>query len=547
VAVNGSSSGNGSINNPWDLQTALNQPSSVQPGATIYLRGGIYRGKFVSQLSGSQSAPIVVRSYPGEWAVLDGYKTVTITNALSSPSVTQATFNSNDGIRVGTTLMVLEPSEPDPYELEGFTVTGFVSGTTWNLHRGDPHPHAAGATAVFMGHNLQVQGSDTRFISLEVRNSDPVRIAPTPNSQVCPHQRGSLDVRGERIKIINCVIHDMELGVSAFSSSYELEVYGSIIYNNGCVAGGVFNGHGLYAVNDVLSRPKLITNSIVFNNFADGIKAISQNGDSFAIHVTGTAAFNSGSPAGTTVRRGSLLMSANNGSANDLRVDNSHIFDPLEAWGGGGGIAFTDDSGTGSFTNSVVATARDGLSFARGNMTVTGNKVVVTSPTNGPWLNHIQHVAGTYTINNNTYYNASGISPLFIKNGAARTFANWQANLGYDLNSTYSTSLPTGKWIYVRPNFYEPGRAHIIIYNWDLSPTVNVNVAGVLSNGDQYAVYAAENVLGSAVLTGTYNGGSIAIPMTGTQVAPPAGADGVVIHTPTTIRPRFGVFILKKL
>src|SRR5262249_10500020 len=36
----GSPSGDGSVSNPWDLQTALNQPSSVHPGDTIWLRGG---------------------------------------------------------------------------------------------------------------------------------------------------------------------------------------------------------------------------------------------------------------------------------------------------------------------------------------------------------------------------------------------------------------------------------------------------------------------------------------------------------------------------
>src|SRR3954471_15278159 len=39
VAPNGSSSGDGSIGRPWNLQTALDGPSSVRPGDTIWLRG----------------------------------------------------------------------------------------------------------------------------------------------------------------------------------------------------------------------------------------------------------------------------------------------------------------------------------------------------------------------------------------------------------------------------------------------------------------------------------------------------------------------------
>ena len=73
VAPNGSPSGNGSIGSPWDLQTALNQPSSVHAGDTIWLRGGTYTGHFTSNLNGSSSSPIIVRQYAGERATIDGY------------------------------------------------------------------------------------------------------------------------------------------------------------------------------------------------------------------------------------------------------------------------------------------------------------------------------------------------------------------------------------------------------------------------------------------------------------------------------------------
>src|ERR1700675_4665284 len=71
VAPNGSPAGTGSLSNPWDLRTALNQPSSVHPGDTIWLRGGTYSGAFESFLTGSLPSPIVLRSYPGEFARLD--------------------------------------------------------------------------------------------------------------------------------------------------------------------------------------------------------------------------------------------------------------------------------------------------------------------------------------------------------------------------------------------------------------------------------------------------------------------------------------------
>lgn len=75
VAPTGSSSGNGSIGNPWDLQTALSQPASVAPGSTIWLRGGTYGNgttEFTSILAGTLAAPILVKQYPSERATVNG-------------------------------------------------------------------------------------------------------------------------------------------------------------------------------------------------------------------------------------------------------------------------------------------------------------------------------------------------------------------------------------------------------------------------------------------------------------------------------------------
>ena len=72
AAPDGSADGDGSEANPWDLATAFAQPAALQPGGTLWLRGGVYEGAFQSKLVGESGAPITVRSYPGEWAVIDG-------------------------------------------------------------------------------------------------------------------------------------------------------------------------------------------------------------------------------------------------------------------------------------------------------------------------------------------------------------------------------------------------------------------------------------------------------------------------------------------
>lgn len=72
ASADGSASGDGSVNQPWDLATALAQPSLVKPGDTIWLRGGTYKGNFVSTLTGTSGAPIVLRQAIGERATIDG-------------------------------------------------------------------------------------------------------------------------------------------------------------------------------------------------------------------------------------------------------------------------------------------------------------------------------------------------------------------------------------------------------------------------------------------------------------------------------------------
>lgn len=82
VSTNGS--GSGSILSPWPLQTALTNSSSVNAGDTIWLRGGVYFPPSTNAYSnndpawlqafvaGTTNNCITIRSYPGEWAVIDG-------------------------------------------------------------------------------------------------------------------------------------------------------------------------------------------------------------------------------------------------------------------------------------------------------------------------------------------------------------------------------------------------------------------------------------------------------------------------------------------
>src|SRR5678815_2653411 len=80
VAPLGSPAGDGSRARPWDIQTALYQPPAIKAGDVIWLRGGTYRAPWTNtwgrsyfvRLTGSATAPILVKGYPGENAIVDG-------------------------------------------------------------------------------------------------------------------------------------------------------------------------------------------------------------------------------------------------------------------------------------------------------------------------------------------------------------------------------------------------------------------------------------------------------------------------------------------
>lgn len=83
ASPSGSSGGDGSQQSPWDLRTALaGGNGKVQPGDTVWLRAGTYKGSFAVTVSGASGKPVVFRQYPGEHAIIDGASTAKTGTAL---------------------------------------------------------------------------------------------------------------------------------------------------------------------------------------------------------------------------------------------------------------------------------------------------------------------------------------------------------------------------------------------------------------------------------------------------------------------------------
>jgi len=456
VTPSGSSSGNGSINNPWDLQTALNQPSSVHPGDTIWLRNGVYGNGgtiFQANLNGTSAQPITLRQYPGERATVNG--------------------------------------------------------------------------------GLQVNGTYARYWGFEVANMVIAnRNSGTAGQNPIPNFPSGFTIYGTGNQFINLVVHDTAEGFGFWTAAQGGEIYGSLIYYNGWQGTDRGHGHNIYTQNQ--TGVKTISDNIIFQGFGEGVQCYG-SGNAYVQNYVfdGNTIFNSGALAGN--HQYNLLITGGHGPQNITVTNNYTYHTPsdntgMSALDWGGQLTATNLTATGNYWiggNPAI------LAFNWKGATFTGNTAYSQG---GYTLSAGNLQPNTYTWDNNKYYGGG-----FQLNSGGTTFAGWQSTTGLDKNSTATASAPTGTWVFVRPNKYETGRANITIYNWNLGSTVVVDVSNVLTLGKHYEVRNAQDFFGAPVLSGTYNGGSISIPMAGLIVAQP---QGVVPNQPKPVGPGFGAFVL---
>lgn len=481
VSPTGSSSGDGSINNPWDLYTAFNL-GAVNAGDTIWLRGGVYWPRESSweslecYLLGTANAPIIVRNYPGEHVILQNHP------QYNGGSV--------------------------PYVL--LMKTG---GYVW-----------------FWG--LELRCTNTTKVINESGSNPSYSVLPLPSA---------VDISAPGVKLINLIIHDTRGGPGPKIGAVNAEVYSCIIYNNGWVGPDRGHGHGIYCQN--LNGVMHLSDNIIFNQFGLGIHGYTEGG-SFLKHflVERNIVFNNSRIGQYPDDPKEQILFGGGSPIQDLKLFNNHVYLPL-------GISSTPlrlDYAASSNDDLVVAnnyvagdTDRSGVPYAvsaqQYQSLIFTNNLLYAS--NGGML-QLNSKPG-YIVNYNTYYGNNNAN--FNNNGGQYNFAGWQA-AGFDLNSSYLVnSVPPNKVI-VNRNVYEPKRANIIVYNWGNSNTVSVDASSVLSSGDTYEVRNAQDYFAPLVLSGTYNGSPLILPMTNLTVAAPTGWTDTN-SVPTTGK-QFNVFVL---
>jgi hypothetical protein len=457
VAADGAPHHDGSRDAPWDLATALAQPQSVKPGATIWLLDGLYRGDFVSKLSGAEGEPITLRQFPGARAVLDG--------------------------------------------------------------------------------SLTVNGAWARYWGFEVMNSAPERTGTRPTG---------VNVFGPHTQFINLIVHDTGNGFGFWTPARDAEIYGTIIFNNGWQGPGSDrgHGHGIYMQNK--DGVKRVIDNILFNQYGWGIHAYTEGGDIKGMLLEGNVSFNNGAPTRQNARYDNFLVGGLRPSERITLTENIS-YHPIGIGGNGMrlGYANKDNQDLVLTHNYLVGdyplkvqwwqqvTALDNTIYGR------VDNVYAQRPPGALDLS-------TYVWNRNRYVEVapSSTSATFQLDSRRLLFSEWQTVTGFDSDSrleTRSASSTDLIDIFVRPNQYESGRAHITVYNPSVQPEAWVDLSGILTPGDTYVLRDVQNYF-APVRKAVYLGGAISLPLGPGTVTPPIGHDGPIADT----GPTFKVFVLTR-
>ncbi|HEV8304671.1 MAG TPA: Ig-like domain-containing protein [Gemmatimonadales bacterium] len=235
-----------------------------------------------------------------------------------------------------------------------------------------PGEQATVDAAGYTGDQFVVAGSWSVFWGLELMNSEPTRTFSTTSNNARPNL---LVNNGSHNKYINLVVHDGGVAFFNYSARSDVEVYGSIWYNNGWQGPDRGHGHALYIKSDV--GPLVVRDNVIFNQYGYGIHAYTNTGSGLLnnIWVEGNVSFDNGtlSSSGTSANIGNLGQPP----ANDLTMlANMTYMAP-----GLTGTNLTLGSGSGLRATGNYVVGGSGITQGTWtNATVSGNTVLAAGP-----------------------------------------------------------------------------------------------------------------------------------------------------------------------
>ena len=375
---------------------------------------------------------------------------------------------------------------------------------------------------------ISVSGSWTVFRDLEITDSAPDRTATRP---------AGMSVRGPHTSIVNSVIHDCGIGVGFWTDCVApAEIYGCVIYNNGWQGPVPDRGHGhaIYAQNR--EGVKRLADNIMFNQFGYGIHVYGSSASSLSgFDIEGNVSFNNGCLSRDRAMSGNILVGGGVLSQNIRLERNYTYFDkPGYSIRLGFDAANKDVVVRDNYTvGTVEARLWEKMEFTGNTVLANGSFVRLTesaaSPAAGRW-------------DGNSYVAMGKDGGVFEVSGAKLSFAQWREHGNRDAASQLGSGRPKASRVFVRPNRYEPGRAHIVVYNWDRAASVAVDLSAVLHPGQRFEILHAQNYFSKPVLRGIFDGKSVPLPMAPRPAVAPVG---IVPEPPIPTAPEFDAFVVR--
>ena len=477
VAPAGKPDAQGTRESPWDLASTLAGKQALSPGSVIWVGGGTYGGTLACVLQGTKAQPIIVRCSPGERATLQA-----------------------------------------PVQVAGDYIW------LWGLE-------IAGTTNCAV--NL-ASGHGTRLINLVIHDN-------------------ARELKPGEVK------SNTGQGIGGWDVGNDHEYYGNIIYRNSTTD----QGHGIYSQNTAQHTVKKYIDNIVFENAGCGFHLYGGVPVLSGFYLEGNIAFAT-SLHPKYPRRGqiNLLVGGKKPLSNVVLKDNCTYHPQAESKRGvdigytGGpntnilveGNYFTGGNNAMEIKNAASAIVRSNTFWAPTGMVLLTTalpkkqaapvkssempsldgspdvppKIVAAEP---PLLKAKDAAV--------TPGDAAPAQPAIIFEG--NTYIdNGRFNLEQfrrQINSGQTDKVvagqdgrPAGLHVFKRVNRYEPQRVHLAVYNWDHQEVVEIDLKGILKEGDAFRVVNVLDYYGPPVLEGKAKGAQIELPMKGHRYEPEFGA-----------------------
>ncbi len=382
-------------------------------------------------------------------------------------------------------------------------------------------------------------GSDVTVRDLEITCSDFRRVTQEKGPWPADVHGGGVFLRGDRCRLINCVIHDTASGIGFWAEGEGGEISGCLIYANGWTGPDRGHGHAIYAQNK--SGIKRLADNIIFRQFSHGIHCYgSEKASVRGFEIVGNFSLFNGVLQASREPAPDLFVGAGSPIGGILIKDNCLAGGGMKIgypWGAQGDSARV----TGNYVAGWLFVCNMNRLDLQDNEFISPETTVRVELPLGVAKSSFEWKHNRYRRIGKQW---GPFSWMEVKQSRDGTFDEWKSHFRMDADSTFEQGPPQGTHIVIRPNPHEPGRGHVFAANWSGTETVDVNLGPVLKDGQRFRVRSALDFFGEPVLEGTFSGEKVSLPMPPKKLPLPVNMKAADVPDWDT---RFGVWVVDGL